>query len=217
MKIGTDAVLLATLPRLEQAGQVLEIGAGTGVVSLMLAQRLRAAEFTAVEIDEAAAAQCAENFDASPWPERLKAVHASFEDFHSSLLFDLIISNPPYFLNSLRSDDPQRNKARHAHEYLLQEWVQRSASLLSATGKVIFILPWDQLAIFRDAIKSAYLFEHEIIGISSFPGTEVIRFIGIASKTYLEPCSGHFYIYEKQGVHSEAYDNLLRDYFIIYK
>src|SRR5688572_26978908 len=101
MKIGTDAVLLTTVPHYSNAPRILDIGTGTGVMSLMLAQQFPHSLIDAVEIDFDAYEQALENFEASPWKEHLRVYHTSIEEYESIQRYDLIVSNPPYFINSL--------------------------------------------------------------------------------------------------------------------
>ncbi|MEI6574553.1 MAG: methyltransferase [Bacteroidota bacterium] len=125
MKIGTDAVLLGAWTECKYASQILDVGSGCGILSLMLAQRSQAKVF-AIEIDPGAAGQCHENFQNSPWPDRLELQKISVQEFcqQNELQFDLIVCNPPFFQNSLLSPDQGRNLARHnntlgTHDLLL--------------------------------------------------------------------------------------------------
>ena len=114
MKVGTDGVLLGAWASVQNAHKILDVGTGTGLVALMLAQRsLPDADIIALEIDEAAAGQARENVTRSPWKERVEVVQTDFRDYQSSDKFDVIVSNPPYFVDSLECPDQQRNAARH--------------------------------------------------------------------------------------------------------
>ena len=115
MKVGTDAVLLGSISGSGNPKSILEIGVGTGVVSLMLAQRFPEARITGVEIDREAWEQASENARQSPWKDRIDFVHMSFQDFclKQGQKYDLIVSNPPFFPNHLKSPDPKRNLALH--------------------------------------------------------------------------------------------------------
>ena len=114
MKVGTDGVLLGAWASVQNAHKILDVGTGTGLVALMLAQRsLPDADIIALEIDGAAAGQARENVTRSPWKERVEVVQTDFRDYQSSDKFDVIVSNPPYFVDSLECPDQQRNAARH--------------------------------------------------------------------------------------------------------
>ena len=142
MKVGTDGVLLGAWANVASASRILDIGTGTGLVSLMLAQRQPAAQITAIEIDEAAALQAQENFQASPWSNRLKCQAIALQDFKKEkhLPYDLIVSNPPYFNNSLKNPDKQRTQARHTDTLSYDELMQ-AASLLDNDGIFALVLP----------------------------------------------------------------------------
>lgn len=103
MKVGTDGLLLGTLTDCSKAAQILDIGAGTGLIALILAQRSDAI-IDAIEIDDDASEQAKSNFDFSPWSDRLTCFHSSVFDFTTEKKYDVIVSNPPYFINSLKSN-----------------------------------------------------------------------------------------------------------------
>ena len=129
MKVGTDGVLLGAWAPVDQAHTALDVGTGTGLVALQLAQRNPHLRVTAVEIDAPAAAQAAENVAGSPWPDRIEVVCADFNDFQPDGRFDLIVSNPPYFVDALPCPDRQRNTARHAGGLNYDLLFRRSARL----------------------------------------------------------------------------------------
>ena len=141
MKVGTDGVLLGAWAPVDQAHTALDVGTGTGLVALQLAQRNPHLRVTAVEIDAPAAAQAAENVAGSPWPDRIEVVCADFNDFQPDGRFDLIVSNPPYFVDALPCPDRQRNTARHAGGLNYDLLFRRSARLLSEGGVVSIVIP----------------------------------------------------------------------------
>ena len=143
MKVGTDGVLLGAWTDVSAAETILDIGTGCGVIALMAAQRSNA-RITAIDIDESAALQSKENFLASPWHERIEAIHIAVQQFQPDYLFDLIICNPPFFKNALKTPDPERNLARHNDTLSFESLVSQVNRLLSETGKFVFILPVDE-------------------------------------------------------------------------
>ncbi len=156
MRVNTDAVLLGAwcpLPDEAPEPRILDIGTGSGVIALMLAQRCPAARITAIDIDEPSALQARENFLASPWPDRLTAQHISLQELASRKprsprkprqpRFDLILSNPPYFRNALRNPDPRRSDARHTDTLSFDELCRCSAELLADDGTLALVLPAD--------------------------------------------------------------------------
>lgn len=144
MKVGVDGVILGAWADCNDIKYGLDVGTGSGLIALMLAQRSDA-YINAIDIDENACRQAELNFQNSPFHERLNVEQTDFRDFSSLRKYDLIVSNPPYFANSLKSPDNNRNLARH-NEYLpLNVLLSKSAHILSRNGKVAFILPFDRL------------------------------------------------------------------------
>lgn len=141
MKVGTDGVLLGAWADCEGAERILDIGTGTGVIALQMAQRNPEAQICAVEIDETAAHRARANFDLSPWAERLTVEQTAVQEFAPAEEFDLIVSNPPYFVDSLLPPDAKRSTARHTHDLTFEELDSAAARLLSESGKFALILP----------------------------------------------------------------------------
>ena len=154
MKVGTDGTLLGAMVsmharRASAKCKVLDVGTGSGLVALMLAQRYEEAEIDAIDIDEGAVEQARENFAASPWGERLHAHKARVqewradedEDVDEDSLYDLVVSNPPYFQNSLKNPDKGREMARHTDSLSYEELVVNSRRLLREGGCLWLILP----------------------------------------------------------------------------
>lgn len=148
MKVGTDAVLLGAWTDTGNCRHILDIGTGTGIIALMLAQR-SIAEIDAIDIDREACEQAAENAAASPFAGRINIIHSSCSDFATSSdkqkKYDLIVSNPPYFINSLKCPDDKRTVARHTDSLPLQDLIRDACSLLSPKGRIALILPHERL------------------------------------------------------------------------
>ena len=144
MKVGVDGVLLGAWADCRNIKYGLDVGTGSGLIALMLAQRSPEAFIHAIDIDENACKQAEINFNNSPFTNRLNVESIDFLYFSPSLRYDLIVSNPPYFTHSLKSPDKNRNLARHNDHLPLEDLIKKSASLLSPQGKVAFILPFDQ-------------------------------------------------------------------------
>ena len=145
MKIGIDSVLLGAWCPLSAPQCILDIGTGTGILALMLAQRSKCS-IDAIEIDNAAYNEAAENISASRYKHRIEVFHQALQDFRPTRLYDLIISNPPYFNATLLSHDQQRNNARHQTTLSYKELLQHSKRLLSPQGLVVFILPSESVS-----------------------------------------------------------------------
>ncbi|MBS1626210.1 MAG: methyltransferase [Bacteroidetes bacterium] len=142
MKVNTDGVLLGAWADVADAQRILDIGTGTGVIALMLAQRSRCVIVTAIDIDKDAAEQAQENALASPWADRLCIRHTSLQDMPQESKFDLIVSNPPYFINDYISEDTKRNVARHSTTLPYSDLLTGLAGLLSSDGRACLILPY---------------------------------------------------------------------------
>lgn len=154
MKVGTDGVLLGAWCPLPEAGsfkvsgfqsfkgfKVLDVGTGSGLVALMLAQRLPQAQITAIDIDNGAVEQATYNFEQSPWNERLCCQQTALQDLKGTGIYDLIVSNPPYFQDSLKNPNCQRAMARHTDTLSYDELLANSARLLKEEGRLALVLP----------------------------------------------------------------------------
>lgn len=144
MKVGTDGVLLGVLAPTIDSGRILDIGTGTGLVGIMLSQRCPQAIVTGVELDANAAKQAEENATSTGW--KIKIINKSIQDFSSQCeeKFDLIVSNPPYFINSLKAPEKNRNTARHTDELSFEELIESAEKLLSEEGKFSVIIPYSE-------------------------------------------------------------------------
>ncbi|MGN0035710.1 MAG: tRNA1(Val) (adenine(37)-N6)-methyltransferase [Bacteroidaceae bacterium] len=165
MKVGTDGALLGAWADVSGARRILDVGTGTGLVALMLAQRCPEALLTAVEIDADAAAQAAENVFRSPWPERIRVVCADFASFDAADRFDLIVSNPPYFVGSLPSPDQRRSCARHASALTYADLLVRAASLLAPGGRLALVLPLDVWPQVERIARFCRLHAHRLVRV----------------------------------------------------
>lgn len=147
MKVGTDGVLLGAWTRLRGDERlILDIGTGTGLIALMMAQRVPRARVMGVDVADVS--QARENAAASPWGERLSFVQQPVQEFVSSRPFDLILSNPPYFVDSLHSPDVGRTQARHAVTLPFEELILAVRRLLAPEGRFAVILPSDEAVRF---------------------------------------------------------------------
>jgi len=159
MKVGVDSVLLGAVVNFNNPKTILDIGAGTGILSFMAEQRADA-QITALEIEKNAYKQCEENIEMNLKTGRIKVIHTSFQDFvkDCSSTFDYIICNPPYFENSFKSKDASRNTARHTDELSYSELISGVSKLLSENGTFGLILPFEKHEDFMQLSSNKQLF-----------------------------------------------------------
>lgn len=180
MKIGTDGVLLGAWASLENHPfSILDIGTGTGIIALMMAQRSSAELIDALEIDEDAYEQAVENFENSDWGDRLFCYHAAFDEFVEEMQeeekYDLIISNPPFYSDEYTSGNAQRDQARFADALPFEELLQGVSLLLSEEGKFNVIIPKKEEETFLKIAEQNHLFPHRITRVKGDVNSEVKR------------------------------------------
>jgi tRNA1Val (adenine37-N6)-methyltransferase len=142
LKVGTDAMLLGAMAQHPNPKTILDIGTGTGVLSLMLAQKYPNAKIHAIDIDAESLLDCQENFEKSPWKENLSLTHIDFNRFETTTKFDLIISNPPFYENGLKGENNRINLAKHEDDNLIEQLFVKSKDLLTNSGVLWLILPY---------------------------------------------------------------------------
>lgn len=218
MKVTTDACLLGGYVAQEQVAQqhILDIGAGTGLLSLMLAQATTVA-IDAVELDEQAAIQCQENFRQSPWAERLTLFQSAVQDFASTTQnrYDLIISNPPYFPNHIKNKNAIKSQARHTDTLSFADLVRSVQQLLMENGCFYLILPTYEHQLFHHEAEQQGLFCQKQIHIRDRQDTAVIRVIGKYGKELPEAIAiEEFIIKQDKATYTAAFIALLKAYYL---
>jgi tRNA1Val (adenine37-N6)-methyltransferase len=220
MKVNTDAALLGSIAGNEKVQKILEIGTGTGVIALMLAQRFREALIDAVEIDEQTALTAELNFKNSPFSERIRLVRSSFAAHYLNTpgkLYDLIVSNPPYFINSLRSEDPSKDLARHTNSDFFKSLISGSSEHLSVDGLVYLILPMDTTELVEKLLpENGQLCVIKKIHIHSFPDSKPYRCILVLGFGKRQTEEQKFVIYERQNTYTAEYRAQLKDFLTIF-
>lgn len=216
MKVGTDGVLLGAWTNCETAKQILDVGTGTGLIALMLAQRCYA-KIAAIEIDESAVIQAKENIQNSPWANRIDILHSSFQDFceNQTNRYDLIVSNPPFFENALKSPLEKRTIARHTDKLKLTEILEGSKKLLSKQGNLNLILPYKEgLLLIEEAKKWGFYCRRKT---TVFPRKDSAA-KRILLSFILEPClceeSELTIEIDKRHQYTEAYKELTESYYL---
>jgi len=218
MKIGTDSVLLgAWCPIDNNPFSVLDIGAGTGVLSLMLAQRSHAEQIDAIEIDEEAYEQCVENFEASPWSDRLFCFHAGLDEFveEPEDEYDIIISNPPFYSEDYKTDNSQRDLARFQDALPFEELVEAADLLLSENGIFAVIIPYKEEERFIDLCSEVELFPVKVTRVKGSHTTPIVRSL-LAFKRYeLSVLTADELVIEiNRHEYTDDYINLTKDFYL---
>jgi len=178
MKIGTDGVLLGAWASIENQPQtILDIGAGTGLLSLMLAQRSTSENIEALEIVEEAYEQCVENFEGSAWADRLFCYHAGLDEFIDEVeeTYDLIISNPPFFLEGVSSGNTARDRARQNQSLPFNELLDGVSKLLSTDGLFATIIPYKEESHFITMATKVGLFTKRIVRVKGNQSSPIKR------------------------------------------
>ncbi len=214
MKINTDGVLLAAQVESHFPKRILDIGTGTGVIALMLAQRFVGATIEAIDSNPEAIKCAKSNFIASPFASRLNAFSVGFEQFQPEHQYDLIVSNPPYFINSLKNSSKEKTMARHAPIEFFEQLFEKAGSWLSDSGN--FQLIWPP-ALQEMSDKRGFLDNWAIqreISIRSYEHSPIIRTITQFGKQKADYQLEEFIIYEKESLHSIPYRKLLEPFFL---
>ncbi|WP_350290206.1 methyltransferase [uncultured Croceitalea sp.] len=178
MKVGTDGVLLGAWVSIKDTpNSILDIGAGTGLIALQMAQRSYAETVDAIELDDEAYEQCVENFEASQWSDRLFCYHASLQEFTEELAenYDLIVSNPPFYIENVTSGDKSRDKARQNLSLPFKELLDGVKKLLSNEGDFAVIIPFKEEKNFLKQAITFGLYVNRITHVKGNPDSEIKR------------------------------------------
>lgn len=218
MKIGTDGVLLgAWSPIPDNVFSVLDVGAGTGIIALMLAQRTNAEQIDALEIDEEAYEQAVENFENSPWGDRLFCFHAGLDEFMEEPEdeYDLIISNPPFYTEDYKTENEQRDLARFSDAMPFEDLVEAADLLLSENGIFSVIIPYKEEEKFIALAKDFDLFPIKITRVKGTPATEMKRSLLAFSRNHLEDFPVDELVIEtSRHIYTEEYIALTKDFYL---
>lgn len=220
MKVSTDACIqgawLADVFRQKYPASILDIGAGTGLLSLMLAQALPQSRITAIEINEDACTQAAENVRNSPWSERVSVIQTALQDFRPQATFDTIICNPPFFHNHLESQDQNRRLARHSHTLTKEVLAGSILRCLSQEGEAGILYPTTEWLAWADIAQQQGLYVQQQLLIRPHEGKAPNRVVGIMGhRPVTDIATTELCIYEKGSrAYTPAFERLLSPYYL---
>ena len=218
MKIGTDGVLLgAWTPITNNPFSILDIGTGTGVIALMLAQRSHAEQIDALEIDENAYEQSVDNFENSPWSDRLFCFHAGLDEFveEPEDEYDLIVSNPPFYTEDYKTDNQQRDLARFADAMPFEDLIEAAALLLSENGIFSVIIPFKEEENFVALAQEYELFPIKITHVKGTPTAEIKRsLLAFSRKQTLDIPLDELTIETARHIYTPEYIELTKDFYL---
>ena len=218
MKIGSDAVLLgAWCPIDNNPKSILDVGAGTGILALMLAQRTNADQIDALEIDEEAYEQCVENFENSPWADKLFCYHAALDEFVDDPEdeYDLIISNPPFYSEDFKTTDEQRDLARFQDAMPFEDLIEAADLLLSENGTFAVVIPYKEEERFIDLCAEYELYAVKATRVKGSQKTPIVRSL-LAFKRYeLSVLTADELVIEiNRHEYTDDYINLTQDFYL---
>jgi tRNA1Val (adenine37-N6)-methyltransferase len=218
MKVCTDSCLLGAYAQVSAAQTILDIGAGTGLLALMAAQR-SPARITAVEIDARAARQARENIAASPWAHRIQLVNQSLQDFEqvNAQLFEVMLCNPPFYKASHKSPDEARNVAMHSHELSFAEILRFCHRFLHPAGTLYMLLPPAESRQFESLAATRHLFVRESLLVHTKTGGKHIRTIqALGHQAPALLAESQLAIRQDDNTYTDAFRHLLRDYYLAF-
>lgn len=218
MKVGTDGVLLgAWTPVVNNPFSILDIGAGTGLIALILAQRSNAEQIDAIEIDDDAYEQAVENFEESPWGDRLFCYHAGLDEFVEEMEdeeYDIIVSNPPFYTENYSSGNEQRDKARFTESLPFEELIEAAAILLSENGIFSVIIPFKEEEKFKAIAAEFRLYPAKITRVKGTPETEIKRSLLAFIRQQTETVIDELIIETDRHQYTSEYTAFTKDFYL---
>ena len=210
-KIGTDAMILGSLITFNKAKSALDIGSGTGVLSLMVAQKHPDLFIDAIDIDDVNCHLMEVNFSKSPFAYRLRVIKHDFITFHFQRKYDLIFTNPPYFLGSLENNELRQASSRHITVSTMRDFVKKFSVCLEIGGLVYIILPAENFSQWENVFKENQMFLNEQIEIEGKP-SQLIRIIAVFSTESKELTQDKLIIRNEKGLYSNEYIDLTKEF-----
>ena len=217
MKVGMDGVLIGAWAHISEAKRILDIGTGTGLIALMMAQKNADAEIDAIEIDPDAFQEASMNVQQSPWSDRISLELCSFQDFakQTSREYDLIVSNPPFFTNGVKAPIQIRSQARHSDSLPLEVLISGAAGLLREKGRIALILPVESLPEIQQMAVSNQLFISRLCWIKPNPQKSDFRILIELTNSECLTQEEHLMIeFETHHDYTLEYKELTKDFYL---
>jgi tRNA1Val (adenine37-N6)-methyltransferase len=217
MKVGTDGVLLGAWVALNNdINKVLDIGTGTGLIALQIAQRSEVETIDALEIESNAYEQAVENFENSEWNNRLYCYHASLQEFVTEIdeKYDLVISNPPFYNDTFKEVEQKRATARHTKTLSFAELLSATAILLDPNGSCSFIIPFQEEKEFLIIAKDSNLYPNRITRVRGNSKSKIKRSLIQLDFVQTKPIYNELTIEIDRHVYTDAYKNIVRDFYL---
>lgn len=217
--VGTDGVLLGAWAEVKDVSRILDIGTGSGLIALMLAQRTENQyidKIIGLEIDAKTASASAENAEKSPWSKRLLMVHSTLQEYAHAQPFDLIVSNPPFFTQVLRSPDARRNLGRHTQTLPFEDLLRCARQLLAPDGRFCVILPALEGQTFCEMAVPLGLYWTKICHIHSREGKPVERCMIQLEQNPMKFERSTLCIYTSDGAYSDEFIQLTKDFYLAF-
>ncbi|MDI9877981.1 tRNA1(Val) (adenine(37)-N6)-methyltransferase [Flectobacillus longus] len=215
MKVSTDACILGAWVDVAQAENILDIGAGTGLLSLMMAQRCPA-HIDAIELDLPAFEQAKSNITQSKWSERIGVFHGKVQEFSANKKYDYIVSNPPFYQNHLKSEKAQKNQAHHTETLSFEELLDSVLRLRTTSGKFAVLLPAYEANVLESLAINKGLFPQNRLTVRHRDGAKVLRVITEYGAEVGEVKSQELFIKNAQEQYTEEFITLLKEYYLIF-
>jgi tRNA1Val (adenine37-N6)-methyltransferase len=213
-KVGTDGVLLGSSADITGVKRILDIGTGTGLIAIMLAQRCDA-EIVAIEPDYESFIQCLENVNLCRWRDRIKVKNITLQDYIDNEGFDLIVTNPPYFSDSLKNPDARKSSSRHNDSLSNYELLNGVSGLMAEGGRLQVIMPFVEGNIFIAESSEKGFFCNNILKIKPLPTADIRRLVLTFSRQKLKPTEKFLTIeHGRRHEFTEDYINLTNEFYL---
>lgn len=220
MKVCTDACVLGAWADVDHAERILDIGAGTGLLSLMVAQRNKSAKIDAVEIDPDAFLQAMNNAQTSIFHEQIQVINSSVQHYNADYKYDCIITNPPFFQSDLLSPDTQKNKAHHATSLSFEELLEATDRLLSESGRFNILLPVEEANVFlKKSMDFHWVMSRKLVLYHNENKKPFRQLMTFNRNKIIEnqPFEEKLYIYEEDSkTYTRRFKELMKDFYLIF-